>query len=312
MTGYIYDKSGAETRLPPLISWDICIGSGEPCDAFEICFAFERSLLKKLRAANAFTAKDGTETVFSGCIDEYEVRLTGSGATVSVCGRSKAALLFDNEAEAAEYTAISAELLLSRHVTPYGIKASNGGGLKTLSGFSVSQGESEWSVVKRYCSLCGASEPRFDPKGVLLLGEHSGKKHSIDDTYPITSIIHRDKRYGMISEVLVKNRSTGAKYGVRNQSFIDRGGSARRIIGVPKKTGADAMRYTAVYQIKQSARDKFTLTLGFAADMGISPGDKLVFDSRRLGLKGTFTVTEVRSFASALSVGSEVSMEVPL
>lgn len=310
MTGYIYDKNGKETLLPPLLSWDISLGSGEPCDSFEVCCAYEAKYLKSLSQACRFRAAHGGKTVFSGRIDEYEVCISDDGGTVSVCGRSLAALLLDNEAEASEYLNLSPELLSERHIKPYGISVSIGTGLKTLSGFAVTQGESEWSVVKRFCSLCGCPEPRFSQDGTLLLGVHGGAAVTINDQSPMAEIRHRDCRYGMISAVLVKNRSTGAKYGVSNQPFIDRGGSSRRIITVPRKTGAEAMRYTAAYQIKQSAKGKFTVSLVLPSQFPARPGDTVRFDSRRLGLKGSFTVTRLRSFAGGSEAGSELTMEV--
>lgn len=310
MTAYIYDKNGGETRLPPLLSWDFSLGKGEPCDSFEICCAYESKYLKALAAANRFRAVHDGKTVFYGCIDEYEVCIDESGSTVSVCGRSMAALLFDNEAEEAQYLNLSAELLAERHIRPYGLSVSMGAGLKTLSGFEVSQGESEWSVVKRFCSLGSCPEPRFSQNGVLLLGEHEGEKRAFDDGSPVSALRHRDCRYGLISKILVKNRSTGAKYGAANQPFINRGGCSRRIITVPRKTGAEAMRYTAAYQMKQSAKGKYTVELTLPQQFAALPGDTVSFDSRRLGLKGGFEVLRLRSFASGSEAGSELTLEV--
>lgn len=310
MTGSIYDVSGNETKLPQLISWDINRGSGEACDAFEVCFAFERKLLKKLADAYRFRAFEGQKTVFYGCIDEYEVSINDDGATVSVSGRSMAALLLDNETEAEEYTELGVELLISRHVTPYGIEASAQDSLPSLEGFAVTDGESEWSVVKRYCSLSGLPKPRFNAEGVLILGEGSGENHTVNDDSPVLSVTHRDVRYGIISELLVKNRGTGAKYGVKNQPFINRGGCSKRIVTMPQSTGTDALRYTAIYRIKRSAEEKFTVTLGFSEQFPMQPDDTVSLDSGRLGLKGSFKVIDVRSFASALTSGSEVTMEV--
>lgn len=310
MTGYIYDKDGEMTKLPPLISWDIETGRGEPCDAFVVCFAFTPTLLKKLAAANKFAAEHDGKTVFCGRIDEYEVEINGNGSTVSMCGRSMAALLLDNEAAAAEYTAISGALLTERHIAPYGIATDVAGTLPTLSNFTVSQGESEWSVVKRFCSLSQSAEPRFDGNGTLLLGNHDGETRKISDDSHFVELRHRDRRYGMISTLLVKNRSTGAKYGVKNQPFIDRGGSCHRIITVPKATGAEAMRYTAIYQIKESAKEKFTVTMRFAKQFPMEVGDTVKLDSSVLGLSGSFKVIRVRSFAAADFAGSEVTAEV--
>lgn len=310
MTGSIYDVNGNETKLPQLISWDISRGSGEPCDSFEVCFAFERKLLKTLAAAYRFRALNGSETVFYGCIDEYEVLIDDEGGTVSVSGRSMAALLIDNETEAEEYTEFNAELLISRHIEPYGITTSAQDSLPSLEGFAVTDGESEWSVVKRYCSLAGLQKPRFNAEGVLILGDGSSVKHTINDNSPVVSVKHRDMRYGIISELLVKNRGTGAKYGVKNQPFINRGGSSKRIVTVPQSTGTTAMRHTAVYRIKRSAEEKFTVTLGFAEQFPMQPDDTVSLDSSRLGMKGSFKVIDVRSFASALTSGSEVTMEV--
>ncbi len=310
MKAYIYDKSGERTALPKLITWDMELATREPCDAFEVSFAHDPKLLKKLAAANRFCAEWEGDTVFCGRIDEYEVSISGGGSIVTLCGRSMAALLLDNEAEAAEYTALSTDLLIERHIEPYGIRTRVEGSLPTLEGFEVSQGESEWSVVKRFCSLSGNPEPRFSPDGTLLLGKHGGKKHTLTDKSPVISLKHIDRRYGIISTLLVKNRSTGAKYGVKNQPFIDRGGSCHRIITVPKTTGAEAMRYTATYQIKQSAKGKFTVTFVLPQQFPMLPGDEVRIESSILGLKGSFAVARVRAFASSSFSGSEITAEV--
>ena len=52
------------------------------------------------------------------------------------------------------------------------------------------------------------------------------------------------------------------------------------------------------------------MSLKLPSQFPAKPGDTVRFDSRRLGLKGGFTVTRLRSFAGGSEAGSELTMEV--
>lgn len=99
MKGYLLDKNGNESALPELLSWDVCHGTGEPCDYFEVKTVYSSAFLPKLAAASRFKGVSEGKTVFYGVVDEYQISIDEKGSTVSINGRSLAALLMDNEVQ---------------------------------------------------------------------------------------------------------------------------------------------------------------------------------------------------------------------
>ena len=310
MTGYIISSSGAETELPPFLSWDVCHGLGEPCDWFEVSFIYYSHQLSKLQSACRFRAEHNGATVFTGVVDEYSISIDEHGSVVTISGRSPAALLLDNELPAASYAALSSESLISSFITPYGISQVVSGAAKTLDSFSVSTGESAWSAVKRFSRYAWGTTPFFTPDGVLILNGRQGSNITVDADKDAHAVKLRDERYGIISDVCVKNRVTGASYTVRNEDFIARGGKSHRELTVPKTTGADAARYTAEYQIAESVRGRHLIELTLTKQFACFPGDIIELSSTALGVSGSYRVSASHCWADSFSAGTIVTLEV--
>ena len=310
MTGYIISSSGAETELPPFLSWDVCHGLGEPCDWFEVSFIYYSHQLSKLQSACRFRAEHNGATVFTGVVDEYSISIDEHGSVVTISGRSPAALLLDNELPAASYAALSSESLISSFITPYGINQVVSGAAKTLGSFSVSTGESAWSAVKRFSRYAWGTTPFFTPEGVLILNGRQGSNITVDADKDAHAVKLRDERYGIISDVCVKNRVTGASYTVRNEDFIARGGKSHRELTVPKTTGADAARYTAEYQIAESVRGRHLIELTLTKQFACFPGDIIELSSTALGVSGSYRVSASHCWADSFSAGTIVTLEV--
>ncbi|MBP3484399.1 MAG: hypothetical protein J6K00_04815 [Oscillospiraceae bacterium] len=310
MTGYIISSSGAETELPPFLSWDVCHGLGEPCDWFEVSFIYYSHQLSKLQSACRFRAEHNGATVFTGVVDEYSISIDEHGSVVTISGRSPAALLLDNELPAASYATLSSESLISSFIAPYGISQVVSGAAKTLGSFSVSTGESAWSAVKRFSRYAWGTTPFFTPEGVLILNGRQGSNITVDADKDAHAVKLRDERYGIISDVCVKNRVTGASYTVRNEDFIARGGKSHRELTVPKTTGADAARYTAEYQIAESVRGRHLIELTLTKQFACFPGDIIELSSTALGVSGSYRVSASHCWADSFSAGTIVTLEV--
>lgn len=311
MDAYIIDCTGRATRLPPLLSWDICHGFGEPCDYFDISFPYEEDLLKALGSASRFRAEHEGETVFFGVVDEYEICLDEKGCTCLMSGRSLEALLLDNEAEASTYELISLDTVLRDHVAPYGIELIDRQTMEPLAAFSISTGDSEWSVLKRFCRYSADIQPYFDRCGRLKLREPDGRSVMISKSSEILSASFKDERSGIISEVLVKSRYTGRSYIEKNSAFIERGGCARHVLTVPRNAGADKMRYTGRYQIRESEKDKRVVSIELPKLFAAFPGDRAELTELPFCPNGVFTVTSSRCRASSAGYGTTLTLEVP-
>ena len=304
MEGQIFDASGSGFGLPPLLGWDISHGFCSPCDSFEVRFLYSPEMLEPLKAACRFTAEHGNETVFRGVVDELELLAEPRGCTAVLRGRGLQALLMDSEAGSADYLNADTAFVLAHHVTPLGITEVDRQGVESgrKASLSVSSGESHWSVLSRYAEFCMGLRPRFRRDGTLVLdGEDSGRLLRIGADTPVTAQRFIRDRYGVFSEVLVKNRVLGTAVTVENAAFKAAGGQCTRVVNVPRHTGFDALRHTGNYQIEKSMAGmdccRVTLPWLFAA----FPGDRVLLEQTPLGISGTFRTEASRCIADGKS-----------
>ena len=301
MTGYLIDYRGAAYELPPILSWDMRHTRGNPADAFEIRFLYGTDMLGMLRDAARFRAVHEGEIVFFGVVDEFEIVSDSAGMTVSVRGRGLAALLMDNEAEAAQYFSVGAQFILDRHVYPFGISEVRFGELPKAASFVIASGESQWSVLENFAWFIGGVRPRFSRDGVLILRHEVGDTLLIDEKTGVSRVVCREQRYGEVSQVIVKNRVWGISAEVENREFIERGGCARRVVNVPRYTGHDVMRYTGEYQIARSKEHSVVVEITLPELFAAFPGDRveLAGGVAGTGISGEFAVSESRCSARA-------------
>ena len=229
MKGYLIDKNGALTLLPEFLSWDVCHGMGEPCDWFEVSFIYYSAQLPKLQSACRFRAVHNNAVVFKGIIDEYSISIDEKGSVVTLSGRSDAALLLDNELPAQEYAQLSNSAAVSAFVRAFGISSVVSGSAKTLSLFSVRTGESAWSALKRFCRYAWGTTPYFTKSGTLVLNGRTGSTITVDASKDAASVSLCDEHYGIISDISIRNRVTGASYTVSNEGLRPSAASATAV-----------------------------------------------------------------------------------
>jgi len=267
-------------------------------------------MLDALKAACRLKAEHGGQTVFFGVVDELELSALPTGCTAVLRGRGLQALLLDSQAESGEYAAADLEFILSRHVFSRGVvdvqRPETTGGSAALS---VRSGESHWSVVQRFCEFCLGKRPRFAQDGALLLdGADSGNRFCISQETPITAQRLIQDRYGVISEIIVKNRRSGTSVSVENREFQSIGGSCARVLNVPRYTGFDAMRHTGQYQIEKSAERFLVWKISLPECFAAFPGDRVTAEKTALGVSGVFTVESSRSFATGKDAGTVLEL----
>jgi prophage tail gpP-like protein len=295
MTGYLTDKAGTCWRLPALLEWDVTHGLGEPSDCFGVRFLYSPGMADALHAACRFRAEHDGRTVFTGVVDEYGITADEAGMTAAVNGRGLAALLMDNEAEAAEYFGAGLDFIIGRHVAPFGITDIRKKPMSTAAVFRVTSGESNWKALREFCRFCGGILPRFTRDGILLLDGSAGDSYVIGPQTALTGQTFRETRFGVVSEVLVKSGT--ASVTVENTAFKAAGGSARRVVNVPRHTGYDAMRYTGAWQIEQSEQESAVCGVTLAEPFAAFAGDIVTLRAGRLGITGEFQVAESRTKA---------------
>lgn len=317
MKGYLINKSGTQYELPALLSWDVCHGTGEPCDYFEVKTLYSEALLPKLAEAIRFKGVADGKTVFYGVVDEYQISIDEKGSTVSVNGRSLAALLMDNEVQKCTYYSMTRDMAIEKYVSPYGVSSIADSEMPQVLIFSARDGDSAWSALKRYCVKSVHANPRFDAAGKLYLGRRTGKSFSINADKRAVSLKYKDESYGIISEITVINRASGGSYTVKNQDFIDKGGKSKRYLYTEKfdtvinsSTSPDT-RFTGKYQIERSMFGKKVVELTLPEQFPCFPDDTVTLTSTVFAIKNkSCRVIKTHCWADAVSAGTSVTLEV--
>ena len=274
MRGYVTDAAGRQWLLPQPTAWRMEYTAGTPCDSFWMRCPWEAGSGAKPGDWPRFWAEHEGERVFTGVVDECQVEQSGGGSVLELSGRGMAALLLDNEALGQDYGTATLEDILRDHVAPYGIELAGEASLPAVSPFSVPTGSSEWAVLYEFAQYCGGVCPRFDRAGRLVLeGWTEVENLAISDATPVTSLTYRDRRYGVLSQVLVRDRYSGQVETVTDREFSAQGGMARRVMTMPGRSNFQTMRYTGRFQLERAKGERIRLEVEIGEAFSAWPGE---------------------------------------
>lgn len=79
MIGMVTSCTGKQTLLPALLQWNIKRTDGEPCDSFSVQFLCGKTTKELLEQATEFRATEKGRVVFTGIVDDFELRLGKGG-----------------------------------------------------------------------------------------------------------------------------------------------------------------------------------------------------------------------------------------
>lgn len=286
---------GGTLGLPEPVEWTLEYTAGAPCDSFSLSCPWEPGAWSGAERAVRLTVREDGEVRFRGVVDEVEHRADGNGGLVNLSGRGMAALLLDNEAMPADYLTATAEDILRDHVRPYGIEVADAGALPAVSGFTVGSGESEWQVLYQFARYYGGVTPRFDREGRLVLAPFGDREERIvDGSVAVTGLCWRVKRYGVLSEIWVRDKTRLAVERVENAGFQGRGGICRRVMTMPGRSNYLAMRYSGEFQLRRSESGYLRLELTVPKLFFAWPGDLVRLDREGWGCNGLWRVLEAR------------------
>lgn len=239
------------------------------------------------------TVTQNGKTLFFGVVDEGQCQWSETGCTAELSGRGMQALLLDNQAEAADFYQVTLGEILRRYVYPYGITLAKRVNLPSVWGFSIPSGSSCWKVLYQFTRYYAGVTPRFDRTGRLLLTHWEDQTPiELDDTVPVTRLALREKRYGVLSQVTIKDVTGWNRQTVVNQAFQAKGGRASRVILLPKTTGYQARRYRAKFQLDRSAADLEQIEVEVALPFAAWPGDLVRVKRNQWKRNGIYRVRE--------------------
>ena len=294
MTAYVTDSAGGRWALPSPTAWRMEYTAGVPCDSFWLRCPWDQNNPTLPGSWVRFAADHEGQRVFTGVVDECEVSLSAAGRLLEVSGRGMAALLLDNEALGQDYQSATQADILQNHAAPYGIEAAPGASLPPVSRLSVPTGSSEWSVIYEFARYYGGVAPRFDREGRLVLtGWNDSRERVVDDSAPLISLARRDRRYGALSQVLVRDRWSGRVEQVDNAALLACGGMARRVITMPTRSSYKAMRYSGQFQLEKSAAELERVEVTLGEPFCAWPGDLVTIQRADWDWNGRYRAAQV-------------------
>ena len=268
MTGRVETADGKVYELPALLEWRLRRTGSVPCDSFRARCLYSAEMGEALKAACRFAATENGVTRFRGVIDEWSAVCGAEGAVLTVEGRGEV----------------------------YG-----------TGEYAVASGSSRWKAIEGFVRRCGLT-PYFTREGVLCLrGAAEGRRLVLEEPEGVIEASYRDRRYGVLSEVTAVNRAKKLRQTVRNEAFLARGGSCRRVVYVPSRS-VNELRYTGRYQIEKSAEDARELTVTLTGSVDAEPMDRVELSLARLGVRGTFRVSETLHTLSASGETTELTL----
>ncbi len=293
MKGTLECWDGRTIALPDITAWRMEYACGVPCDSFSVTCLWNPGEAGALSEAVRFAAEEDGRRVFTGVVDEFSCGWDENGGKLELSGRGMAALLLDNEALGCDYQAATFADILRDHVTPYGIRTGETVQLPAVPGFSVAAGSSEWQVLYEFCRYYGGVTPRFDREGRLCAAPwRDGERLRLGADAAVTALTWRERRYGVLSEVLVRDRTTGEVQQVTDRNFARRGGRCRRVLTMPGRSSYQAMRYSGEYQLQRSAETWRQVELTLPGAFRAWPGDLVELALAQDVCRGLWRVTE--------------------
>lgn len=295
MRAIIVTHEGREYALPELLQWEIDLTGGVPCDSFSVSCLCGEGMLALLPEVDRFYAEEKGKRVFFGVVDEFVASESRKGRLLTINGRGLAALLTDNESEAMSYESADLREIFRNHAAPYGFSCERMDALRGTK-YRVDSGSSQWKALSSFTEYYGGFSPRVTPLGGLILSAQlTGRTLRVEESTPILALSYGERRYGVFSEVLVKDKVRGTELLVENQELKRRGGSCRRVIYMPRRSSFAAMRCTGEYQIRRSQEGQTEIELQLAGAFLAEPGDRVELTRKSLGLSGSYLVKEAES-----------------
>lgn len=307
MTGTLELYNGTAVTLPEMMKWNVRRTDGTGADSVSLTFPFSPQWEATLKKAIRIRLRDGDRDRFCGVVDEYEVCDNREGLTVTLYGRGMGGLMLDNQVGEGVFYYAGLRDMIRRYVTPYGIKADFQKNCWLYS-YAVDYGTTSWDAFSGFCLWAAGIQPRFLGDGTLLISSEQGTKRTLGEQDKMVETVRRGCRYGVYSAVAAKSIASGYVTRYENREFQAMGGCATHRMTVPRKNPCRAGRLWGQRVLDDSKNGWSTLTVTMPGAFWAEPVDPVQVDLPRLGLQGSFLVTECESIADEQGLRSRVAM----
>ena len=293
MIGVVTSCTGEVAQLPALLQWSVKRTDFEPCDSFSVQFLCRKTTRKLLEQATEFRGYEAGKIVFTGVIDDFELRLGKEGALAEITGRGMAARLMDMQTPAAEYVSAQLEDILGNYVRSCGITKIEADTMPAVSNFVVQTGATCYQALCGFCRHSAEIFPRFLADGTLVLKRQTpGRQLALSNALLQAQYVRN--RYGVAAKQVLINTRDGSCEQAQYEAFAALGGTRVQYAG---RTG-DKIRAgfrTAQQRLDDTKRDERLLYVTYVGSFLAEPLDRVQVPIGALGIQETLTVQEVQS-----------------
>ena len=233
------------------------------------------------------------KVVFTGIVDDFELRLGRDGALAEITGRGMAGRLMDMQVPAAEYVTAQLEDILNAYVRPCGITKIEADEMPPVAQFVVQTGATCYQALAGFCRHSADIFPRFLADGTLVLRKDAqGKTVWLGEE--ILQAQYVRNRYGVAARQVLINTRNGSMQAADYEEFQKLGGTRVLYAGMTGNKIRASFR-TAKQRLDDAKRDEKLLYVTAPGVFLAEPLDMVSVKLDALGISGTFTVQEAQS-----------------
>ncbi len=296
------DASGTVFPLPEPCSFSLSLDEDSPAHSFSARF-FLQHPLPPLHVCEI--SLDETQ-ILSALLDEQSFSCSADGSFLTLSGRSRTALLLDNDAPPQTYVNPSLKQLFACHAAPFGFTEITGNSGRFRGQFVVRKGMSHWQALSDFCAYFLGTTLRSGPARSL---DASGKpsEHTVrfsnHNGIPYFSLSKEFLFQKQVSHLYLQP-ALGAPYSslVVDQPSVD--------LGILRSRYLSLSPFLAKRSLEASRRHAMQVTLRCPQPLFhmLSLGDPACVDDPDLGLLSGLSVAKVSFSLSEDSLLSCVTL----
>jgi hypothetical protein len=221
----------------------------------------------------AVTASWEGLTLFDGKVDRQTMTLSEKGRVLQLEGRSRGALLLDNEALPGVLPYAGLAEAFQLFCAPYGFVLASPGDGRGIADFTTQKGQSEWDAFGGFTRRAYGYSPYLRGNQIFVGAPRSVSMLTVGEGgYPFTSLEHERIPYRIVSKVILRDADgvygsavynpDAAFYGVERKRYVIPGEYA-------DNPGPDANR-----RIRRSMLEKERVTVTLPGITQAEPGQE--------------------------------------
>lgn len=186
--------------------------------------------------------------IFKGVVDSQKITVNKRGKYLTVYCRSLAGCLLDNQLQPQNIQGITDSIIYNQHLKPFGISVNKLTNRPCSQVINIGKGVSVYELLCEYSSRVFNCQPRITPQGVVVFnGDVSAVNYSFtngvsnlnENSYYCTSIEIEHNRYGVVSQVYVRNSLNDIGYNLvlENKEAKKRGIECKRYLDATPSSG---------------------------------------------------------------------------